>query len=335
MNLTEVKQSRNNDNVEYINPATLEDKKQVYSLAHFMRIKTREDKKLVLKIGRYKKDKIFGIFSKSGTPLIENPKSELTLSTIELENLIKYISENYYPLQNNEIKYLTFDDEAMYALIKEKPENISKLIEIAISKNLDLSDVNKLIEISDRRKALDEFEQLYNSNATENLWQKWFQKNNWVFGSDFISISEDRRIDVEHIADFIVKNLDGFVDVIEIKRPTESAIFFESNKDHGNLIPSQSLTKAITQLVNYLSQLEKKANNIDTTKRVGKILKPRGILIYGNSKNWNEEKYESFRLLNDSLTNVSILTYNMVFNRAKKMNEYLSAKRTNNSEEQR
>lgn len=152
-----------------------------------------------------------------------------------------------------------------------------------------------------------------------------------MFGSDFISVSEDRRIDVEHITDFIVKNLDGFVDVIEIKRPKESANFFESNKDHGNLIPTQSLTKAITQLVNYLSQLEMRANQIDTTERIGKILKPRGILIYGNSQNWSEEEYKAFRLLNDSLTNVSILIYNMVFNRAKKMNEYLSTSKESES----
>ena len=45
----------------------------------------------------------------------------------------------------------------MSELVKEKPENISKLIEIAISEELDLSDVNKLIEIADRKKALEEF----------------------------------------------------------------------------------------------------------------------------------------------------------------------------------
>lgn len=334
MNLTEVKQSKSNDNIEYIEPIVLTDKKTVYSRAHLFRIQKGDDfKELSLKVGRYKKIKIGDNWINWDEIETPNPKSELTLDNIELEELVKYINQHYYPLKKDENKYISLDDVNMSELVKEKPENISKLIEIAISEKIDLSDVNKLIEISDRKKALEEFKQLYNNNATENLWQKWFQKNNWVFGSDFISVSEDRRIDVEHIADFIVKNLDGFVDVIEIKRPTESAVFFESNKDHGNLIPSQALTKAITQLVNYLSQLEKRANDIDTTERVGKILKPRGILIYGNSKNWSEEEYKAFRLLNDSLTNVSILTYNMVFNRAKKMNEYLSTSKTNKNNE--
>lgn len=329
MNLTEVKQSKSNDNIEYIKPIILEDKKTVYTQAHLYRIQTGDkSKELSLKVGRYKKVKMGSIWLNWDEIETSNPKSELTLNNAELEELVQYINQHYYPLKKDENKYISLDDVNMSELVKDKPENISKLIEIAISEELDLSDVNKLIEISDRKKALDEFKQLYKDDATENLWQKWFQKNNWVFGSDFISVSQDRRIDVEHITDFIVKNLDGFVDVIEIKRPKESATFFESNKDHGNLIPSQSLTKAITQLVNYLAQLEKRANEIDTTERIGKILKPRGILIYGNSNNWKDEEYNAFRLLNDSLTNVSILTYNMVLNRAKKMNEYLSAEKS-------
>ena len=326
MNLTEVKQSKSNDNIEYIQPIVLENKKTVYSQAHLFRIQKGEDsKELSLKIGRYKKVRLGDTWLNWDEIETPNPKSELTLDNAELEELVKYINQHYYPLKKDENKYISLDDVDMSELVKDKPENISKLIEIAISEELDLSDVNKLIEIANRKKALEEFKQLYKDNATENLWQKWFQKNNWVFGSDFISVSPDRRIDVEHITDFIVKNLDGFVDVIEIKRPQESTSFFDSNKDHGNLVPSQSLTKAITQLVNYLSQLEKRANDIDTTERVGKILKPRGILIYGNSKNWGAEEYSAFRLLNDSLTNVSVLTYNMVLNRAIKMNEYLSA----------
>ena len=158
----------------------------------------------------------------------------------------------------------------------------------------------------------------------ENIWQKWFEKNNWVLGTDFVKISDDRRIDVKNIADFIVENIDGFVDVIEIKKAGESKKFFEDKEDHDNLVPSSSLTKAITQLSNYLSILEQKANNYDTTTRIGKILKPRGILIYGNSKNWTQKEYNAFRLLNDSLTNITIYTYDMVYKRACKMNDYLS-----------
>ena len=103
----------------------------------------------------------------------------------------------------------------MSTLIREKPESISKLIDIALKSDLDLSDINKLIEIADRKKALKEFQENYKNDVNESIWQKWFEKNNWVLGTDFVRISDDRRIDVKNIADFIAENIDGFVDVIE------------------------------------------------------------------------------------------------------------------------
>jgi hypothetical protein len=325
MEVINVKQSKSNDNVEYIEPAELEDKKTVYSRAHFIRIDTGSDeKKLSLKIGRYNKTKFAGSYIKADEPEASSPKSELTLNNTELNSLVDYINKNYYPLKESETKYISLDNLNYSELIKDNPKNVTKLIEVALTQNLDLSDVNNLIELSDRKKALKEFEKMYMENAKECLWQKWFQHNNWVLGSDFVRVSDDRNIDEDNIADFIVENLDGFIDVIEIKRPGESSEFFESKKNHDNYVPSSTLTKAITQLANYLLELEKKANNIDTTKRLGKILKPRGILVFGNSKSWNDEQWEAFRLLNGSLSNISVMTYNMIYIRAKNMNDYLS-----------
>ena len=61
MQITEVKQSKGNENVEHIEPIELKNKPTVYSQAHFVRIKTGEDtNKLSLKIGRYKKSDTIG-----------------------------------------------------------------------------------------------------------------------------------------------------------------------------------------------------------------------------------------------------------------------------------
>lgn len=330
MQVIEVKQSKSNENIEHIEPIELKDKKSVYSQAHFVRIKTGdESNKLTLKIGRYKKTQWYEDYIKTGVLEVVDPKSELTLDNEELDNLVIYINQHYYPLTNNESKYLSLNDETMTNLIKERPESISKLIEVAINNELDLSDINKIIEIADRKKALQQFKENYENDVNENIWQKWFEKNSWVLGSDFVNVSKDRRIDVKNISDFIVENIDGYVDVIEIKKAGDSKKFYENLEDHENLVPSSSLTKAITQLSNYLATLEKKANELDTTQRIGKILKPRGILIYGNSKDWEEKHYEAFRLLNDSLTNITIYTYNMVYKRAVRMNEYLSNSKIN------
>lgn len=329
MGVTQVKQSKNNNEVEYINPKELKDKVTVYSKALFLRIDTGEDKKLSLKIGRYKKTKFLGNYIKADELESDIPKSELTLDPEELENLVSYINENYYPLSNNETNYLSLDENTMSKLIKDDPQGVSKLIQTAINLDMDLSDINKIVEIKNRQKALEEFVENYKNNALESVWQKWFENNNWIFGSSFVKMNADRRIDVENISDFIMENIDGFVDVIEIKRPSTSKNFFETNLDHGNLVPSQELTKAITQLSNYLIALEKKSNDMDTFKRLGKILRPRGILIFGNSHKWEEKEYEAYRILNSTLNNITIYTYNMVLQRARKMNEYLSKKQKN------
>lgn len=321
MQITEVKKSKRKENIEHINSIKLKDKQNVYTEAHFVRIITGQDNnKISLKIGRYSKPKNF----QNNILESKNPKSELTLDNEELDNLVKYINKHYYPLSNNENKYLALDENKMSMLVREHPETLSQLINIALTNEIDLSDVYKLINISNRRKALQKFLYNYNNNVTENVWQKWFENNSWVLGTDFVRISEDRSIDTKHITDFIAENIDGFIDIIEIKRVSDSQIFFEKIEDHGNLVISTTLNKAITQLANYLLSLEKRTNDQDANERLGNILKPRGILIYGCSKDWTKKEYSAYRLLNSTLNNITIYTYDMIYKRATKINDYLS-----------
>ena len=323
--ITEVKKSKARDNVEYIEPIILNEKKTVISRAHLTRIETgKESKNISLKIGRYNKAKVDNGVVTFESLESENPKSELTLDNEELQALVKYLNDNYYPLKSDATSYISLSKSDLLQLVDNKKEIVKEIVEIAISKRIDTNDIKSLIEIKDRKIALERFKKMLKENAVESEWQKWFEQNNWVLGVDFIGISPDRRINESNIADFIAKSIDGYVDVIEIKRPGETKDFFENKKDHDNLVPSSSLTKAITQLVNYLSELEKESNNIDTSKRIGSILKPKGFLIYGSSRQWKKEEFEAYRLLNDSLTNITILTYDMVFQRAVKMNEFLS-----------
>ena len=101
MEVTEVKQSKNNENIEHIEPAELKDKKQVYSQAHFVRIKTGENEsKLSLKIGRYKKTEWYETYLKTGVLEVKEPKSEL-----KLDKLVNYINHHYYPLSNKLNKF--------------------------------------------------------------------------------------------------------------------------------------------------------------------------------------------------------------------------------------
>jgi hypothetical protein len=54
---------------------------------------------------------------------------------------------------------------------------------------------------------------------------------------------------------------DGFLDIIEIKRPEGNLKFWMDKKDHDNLVPSTDLIKAITQASKYIYEVEREANS--------------------------------------------------------------------------
>lgn len=299
--------------INYASPKILKEGKTVYSQAILMKIPHdhAEQNDIALKIGRYK------TFLKS----VENekPKSELTLDKEELSELIKYISENYTPIKLGQGQYISVDDKNV-ELIQQFKDLINKQNDIAklLIDNGILSDNVYIAAMSIKKiAALNIFEKLLSEDLAENYWQEWFSNNKWILGSDFAQIIDERRIDVENIADYIMRAFDGFVDLVEIKKPNNLA-FWAQTKDHDNYIPSSDLVKAISQCLNYLHAIEQEANSIKFIERTkSKVIKPRCILIYGRSNNWNDEQREAFRILNSAYNQVSILTYDHLLNRAK------------------
>ncbi len=141
-----------------------------------------------------------------------------------------------------------------------------------------------------------------------------------MLGSEYLKIIDERKINTENIADYIMLSVDGFVDLVEIKRPGVSN-FWQDKKDHANLIPSSDLIKAIVQCANYIEILENEANSINTRSRLGgaAISKPNCMLVFGRSNNWGEEEYKAFRLLNSTINKINIISYDMLLLRAKNL----------------
>jgi hypothetical protein len=81
------------------------------------------------------------------------------------------------------------------------------------------------------------------------------------------------------------------------------------------------LIKAITQASKYIYEIEREMNSDKFCERVEgvKIVKPRCVLIFGRSKNWDDEQIKAYRILNANYHNLSILTYDHVLTRAKQM----------------
>ncbi|MDA3872319.1 MAG: DUF4263 domain-containing protein [Candidatus Marinimicrobia bacterium] len=330
--------------IDYIPIKILLDKPRVVTKAMLEKIPhDSKDDEICLKIGRYKKEK--GEYGQIIEILeTNNPKSELTLTGIEFTTLISYLQDNYTPLKEGIKKFISIDDSFSKENINylktlfSQPEK-QKVVNLIFEKDILSEEVLIGIEYATRIKAIDEFKTMLAQNLREIDWQKWFQKNNWILGSEFVKIIGERSIDTKNIADFLMQAYDGFLDIIEIKRPNIKIPFWSENKDHDNYYPSRQLIQAITQSNNYLYEVERESNSqkfLDQVEGV-KTVKPRCVLIFGRSNNWNKEQKESYRLLNSSYHSLSIMTYDHVLERASRIIEIqnprnpLKEKNKNNS----
>ena len=309
--------------IDYIG-GVLASSKQRITRAVFWKIphKTKDDE-INLKIGRYLRTEFDLDTLECG-----DPKSELTLKDAEFHALIKFIAENYEPFKSGVKQYIPVDERFSNENIDQlrsifnNPDR-GKLIEFLDRNNVLPSDVVEGLEFARRREAISRFEEMLSMDLVEGEWQKWFKDNSWVLGSDFVDILDSRTIDVENIADYLVKAYDGFLDVIEIKRPGGDLKFWASSLDHGNYVPSTDLVKAITQASSYVFEIEREVNSQKFLERMSgtQAIKPRCTLVFGRSHEWNEHQRRSFRIFNSSFHNISIMTYDHVLRRAKKMLE--------------
>lgn len=177
------------------------------------------------------------------------------------------------------------------------------------------------LEIARRERSIDDLATMLEEDLTESPWQKWFENNDWVLGTEFVRILDEKSIDVDHIADYLMQAYDGFLDLIEIKRPEGKLKFWADALDHGNYVPHSDLIKAITQANCYLLEVEKEANSLKFLERLDgvKAIKPRCVLIFGRSVDWNDQQREAYRILNASYHSLSILTFDHVLERAKRV----------------
>lgn len=298
----------------YSPPKRLSTKQQVYSQAILQKIPhdTQDKIDICLKIGRYKI--IGGIET-------ENPKSELTLTHTELQNLIAYIEKYYKPLELEVANFIPINSKDSKQLLLKFKSLVGSDEEIAkqlLDNGLLSDNVSYAIDYIKKKNSLDEFCETINKNYAESFWQKWFETNKWLLGSEYLEILDERKIDTEHIADYLMQAFDGFLDIVEIKKPN-GLKFWMDYTDHNNYVPSSDLIKAITQCQNYLYEIERESNSAKFLEKTRgtKIIKPRCLLVFGRSNYWNDKQREAYRILNSSFNQISVLTYDHLITRAK------------------
>lgn len=302
------------DGQEYVESRELKSGPRSSCRAVFFRNthKTSGKKIVSLQVARYGKS--------AGEYKLKKDKA-ITLSDEELDELIDYIQDYYTPLNVGMREFIAADEDAAKLFKKvndlgiSDDEVVSKLAESGIlTENLFVA-----ITAAKRNEAINDFEKFIDMETRESFWQEWFAKNKWILGTEYLNILPEREIDTNDIADYLVRSIDGFLDIVEIKKP--SLQFWTKPDSHGNLCPTASLTAAITQCLNYLYRIELQSNSVDFLQRVDqtKTIKPQCLLVYGRSNEWTEKEYKALRILNSAYHQLHVITYDQLLLRAKQL----------------
>ena len=204
-----------------------------------------------------------------------------------------------------------------------------------VSSNIALAKIYK-----DRTSEITEFKENIDSDKNEYYWKAFLKRNKWMFGSAYVSIIDEERIDIHHETDLPFEVEGGYMDIVEIKKPNFP--FWVQNKGGGNylyrgkfLISHLEIQGAISQLSKYILQAEKKVDSSAYIKDHSGIvpLKPRGLIVHGRSNDWQTSEWETFRLLNDRLHNIQIISFDILLERATRILQIMEAEQGWNQKE--
>lgn len=203
---------------------------------------------------------------------------------------------------------------------KDLSESVKQLEEIKKQSNI-LYFKEKIEELEERMKKGGQAE-----TSGKDSWQKWVYGNNWIFGANYQKPIEKQKVGFDNIPDFIFPTIDGFLDILEIKK-LEHGPIKKDNSHPGSFMWTPKASEAIGQVVNYIHQIE--LHQLELKQRIERAypeiaseiftIKPRAYILMGNSINWTADEKEALRKLNYSLHGIEVLTYTDLLKRGNKI----------------
>lgn len=192
---------------------------------------------------------------------------------------------------------------------------------LVAAKQEDVNNLYAAVKHAKNKKATLELHGLIDGNVLESELHSWIRSNTWVFGVEYLKFLDARTIGIHSDSDFIVESLDNYADLIELKKA--DVRLFNYDNSHGSYYPSSELSKVIGQSIKYLKVMEDSRLLLQEEDGLD-VLKPRIKIVIGRSSQFNTEERKALRLLNDSLHNIEIITYDEIRKRADRFIEHYS-----------
>ncbi len=203
-------------------------------------------------------------------------------------------------LTNRDIASITqlvgsLTDENIQALAKRvNPEIIEK--------------IDSAVKYLRMEKSLSTLSAKIQEDVDESVFQTWFQENTWIFGKHYVHRVAKRTVGLESKADLIYISVDGFADLVELKKSVLARPILLPDASHKTFYPSQELSRALAQAMHYLQVIED--HRLQLVKLVNiPVLRPTITIIIGRSDDWSDPMKEQLRILNSTLLNIKVLTY--------------------------
>jgi len=194
-----------------------------------------------------------------------------------------------------------------HKIYKAELENLKKLLQ--------LEDAGNIVEEIKKHEKL----KLYLARQPEKIFQIWIEKNSfWIFGIEYIKKHDIRKIALSSEGDLLMESIDGFLDLVELKRPKLEYGIFKYDHSHKSYYPSPDISKSIGQCLLYLQKMDDYKLILEKEHKV-KILRPRIKIIAGRTNNFNENQFDALRMLNSDLNHIQIISYDYLLKSGNKI----------------
>jgi len=184
------------------------------------------------------------------------------------------------------------------------------------------------------------------SCSNEGLWQKFFEKNPWIFGYGlgyiFLSSLDDKVLE-QVVQGYSLTSHGKRVDALMKTKGIISSLCFVEIKTHetplldnkpyrsGCWAPSKDLSGAVSQVQGTVSSaVDNLRNKVILEDQEGNLkgeevfnFQPKSYLVIGSLSEFegnhgvNKDKYRSFELYRKNTTNPEIITFDELYERAK------------------
>lgn len=237
---------------------------------------------------------------------------ETTQEILELIEHVKIIDKDFLATIINKLDEKDKIQVLLNAISDTDLENLTAAHNQQ-SHRTELEHLERLLDLeqsSNIVKEIEKYESLikYRAGQPEKIFQNWLEKNLWVFGVEYIKKHNERKISIFSEGDLLMESIDGFLDLIELKRPKLAFDIFKYDNSHKSYYPSPDLSKVIGQCLFYLQKLDEYKLILEKEHKI-KILRPRIKIILGRTKDFNDDQIDALRMLNSNLNHIHIISY--------------------------